>query len=72
MGCGTVYLQNLKIKRLILNVIKNSSGYIAVEIIDNGIGRIASRKINNMKKLKLKSFGIAITKARLVNFSEAF
>jgi LytS/YehU family sensor histidine kinase len=59
-------------KKIDLNVIKNSSGHITVEIIDNGIGRIASRKINNMKKLKLKSVGIAITKARLANFSEAF
>ncbi len=59
-------------KKIDLNVIKNSSGYITVEIIDNGIGRIASRKINNMKKLKRKSVGIELTKARLANFSKAF
>lgn len=59
-------------KKIDLNVINNVSGYITVEIIDNGIGRIASRKINNMKKLKRKSVGIDLTKARLANFSEAF
>ncbi|MBC3846030.1 tetratricopeptide repeat protein [Winogradskyella echinorum] len=59
-------------KKIELNVIKKSSGYITVEIIDNGIGRIASRKIQNSKKLKRKSVGIDITKARLANFSKAF
>ena len=43
-----------------------------MEIIDNGIGRIASRKINDKKKLKRNSVGIDITKARLANFSESF
>jgi len=59
-------------KKIDLNVIKNSSGYISLEIVDNGIGRIASRKINNKKKLKRKSVGIDLTKARLANFSKAF
>ena len=59
-------------KKIDLNVIKNSSDYITVEITDNGIGRIASRKINNRKKLERKSVGIDLTKARLANFSEAF
>ena len=59
-------------KKVELNVIKKSPDYITVEIIDNGIGRIASRKIKDLKKLKQKSVGIDITKARLANFSEAF
>ncbi|WP_256259896.1 tetratricopeptide repeat-containing sensor histidine kinase [Winogradskyella luteola] len=59
-------------KKIILNVFKNSSDYITVEIIDNGIGRIASKKIKDNKKLKRKSVGIDITKARLANFSKAF
>ncbi len=59
-------------KKVELNVIKKSPDYITVEIIDNGIGRIASRKIKDRKKLKQKSVGIDITKARLANFSKAF
>ncbi|MFC0603720.1 tetratricopeptide repeat-containing sensor histidine kinase [Winogradskyella pulchriflava] len=59
-------------KRIDLNVFKNSSKFITVEIIDNGIGRIASKKIKDNKKLKRKSVGIDITKARLANFSKAF
>ena len=59
-------------KKIDLNVTKKSSNYITVEIIDNGIGRIASQKINKQKKLKRNSVGIDITKARLANFSEAF
>lgn len=59
-------------KRINLNVSKNSPDFITVEIIDNGIGRIASRKINERKKLKRNSVGIEITKARLANFSESF
>ena len=59
-------------KKIDLNVSKKSANYITVEIIDNGIGRIASQKINEKKKLKRNSVGIDITKARLANFSEAF
>ncbi|WP_296314717.1 tetratricopeptide repeat-containing sensor histidine kinase [Winogradskyella sp. UBA3174] len=59
-------------KRINLNVIKNETGFITVEIIDNGIGRFAARKISNGKKLKRKSVGIEITKARLANFSQGF
>jgi len=59
-------------KKIDLNVVKNTSNFITIEIIDNGIGRIASRKIKENKKLKRKSVGIDITKARLANFSKAF
>lgn len=59
-------------KKIDLNVYKNTSDYITVEIVDNGIGRIASKKIKDNKKLKRKSVGIDITKARLANFSKAF
>lgn len=61
-----------KDKKIDLNVFKTSEDYITVEIVDNGIGRIASKKINDNKKLKRKSVGIDITKARLANFSKAF
>ncbi|EPR70075.1 DNA-binding response regulator/sensor histidine kinase [Winogradskyella psychrotolerans RS-3] len=59
-------------KKIILNVRKNSPNFITVEIIDNGIGRIASKKINDRNRLERNSVGIDITKARLANFSEAF
>lgn len=59
-------------KKIELNVKKTASDYITIEIIDNGIGRIASRKINTNKRLKRKSVGIELTKARLENFSKAF
>ncbi|WP_179009174.1 tetratricopeptide repeat protein [Winogradskyella forsetii] len=59
-------------KKIDLKVSKKSPNFITVEIIDNGIGRLASRKINDQKKLKRNSVGIDITKARLANFSEAF
>ncbi|WP_400075252.1 sensor histidine kinase [Winogradskyella sp. R77965] len=59
-------------KKIELNVFKNAPDFITVEIIDNGIGRVASRKIKQNKKLKQKSVGIDITKARLANFSESF
>ena len=59
-------------KKIDLNVSKTSDEYITVEIVDNGIGRIASKKIRENKKLKRKSVGIDITKARLANFSKAF
>jgi sensor histidine kinase YesM len=59
-------------KKINLNVFKNSKDHITVEIVDNGIGRIASKKIRESKKLKRKSVGIDITKERLANFSKAF
>ena len=59
-------------KKIELNVFKKSSKFIVVEIVDNGIGRIASQKIKEQKKLKRNSVGIDITKARLANFSESF
>lgn len=59
-------------KKINLNVFKNAPNYITIEIIDNGIGRMASKKIRDNKKLKRKSVGIDITKARLANFSKAF
>ncbi|WP_179344368.1 tetratricopeptide repeat-containing sensor histidine kinase [Winogradskyella ursingii] len=59
-------------KKITLNVFKNSNDYITIEIIDNGIGRIASSRIKANKKLKRKSVGIELTKARLANFSKGF
>ncbi|MBU2927939.1 tetratricopeptide repeat protein [Winogradskyella psychrotolerans] len=59
-------------KKIDLKVTKKSSKFITVEITDNGIGRLASKEINDKKRLERNSVGIDITKARLANFSEAF
>lgn len=59
-------------KKILLNVLKTDSKYITVEIIDNGIGRVASQKLNENRRLKRKSVGLDITKERLSNFSKAF
>jgi tetratricopeptide (TPR) repeat protein len=59
-------------KKIDLNVTKTSRDFITIEIIDNGIGRVASQKIKSSKKLQRKSVGIDITKARLANFSKEF
>jgi len=59
-------------KKIDLIVSKNNPNYITVEIIDNGIGRLASKKINDNKRLDRNSVGIDITKARLANFSESY
>jgi tetratricopeptide (TPR) repeat protein len=59
-------------KKITLNVTKPSEEYISIIIMDNGIGRKESHRINNNKILKRKSVGIAITKARLTNFSKGF
>ncbi|WP_159021963.1 tetratricopeptide repeat protein [Formosa sp. L2A11] len=59
-------------KKIDLYVSKESNNYITISIIDNGIGRIEAAKINSLKVLKRKSVGIAITKARLANFSKRY
>lgn len=59
-------------KKIELHVHKDTDNYINISIEDNGIGRQESQKINSLKVLKRKSVGIAITKARLANFSKRF
>ncbi|MCB0445249.1 MAG: histidine kinase, partial [Gelidibacter sp.] len=59
-------------KQIHLNVYKTDEESITIAIIDNGIGRKASEKINFSKVLKRKSVGLMITKARLANFSKAY
>ncbi|MBP1838449.1 tetratricopeptide repeat-containing sensor histidine kinase [Formosa algae] len=59
-------------RKIDLYVSKDSEDYINISIIDNGIGRIEAEKINSLKVLKRKSVGIAITKARLANFSKRY
>lgn len=59
-------------KQIILQVLKPSEDFISISITDNGVGRKEAGRINNSKILKRKSVGIAITKARLANFSRGF
>ncbi len=59
-------------KEIRLTVTKPNEEYISINIIDNGVGRKESERINSNKLLKRKSVGIAITKARLANFSKGF
>ncbi|MGC1633276.1 MAG: ATP-binding protein, partial [Gelidibacter sp.] len=59
-------------KQIELRVYKVNTDFINISITDNGIGRKASDQINNGRVLKRKSVGLAITKARLANFSKGF
>lgn len=59
-------------KKIELKVFRKNSEFVNISIIDNGIGRKASEKINHGRVLKRKSVGLAITKARLANFSKRF
>jgi len=59
-------------KKIELKVYKTNEDYVTISIEDNGIGRTLSNQINKGKLLKRKSVGIAITKARLANFSKDY
>jgi tetratricopeptide (TPR) repeat protein len=59
-------------KNIQLDVTQTNPEYITITISDNGVGRSVSEKIKEKKKLKRKSVGIDITKARLENFSKSF
>ncbi|WP_250435507.1 tetratricopeptide repeat-containing sensor histidine kinase [Hanstruepera flava] len=59
-------------KKISLHVKSDNPNYVTVIITDNGIGRVASNKIKETKKLKRKSLGIQITHARLENFSKNY
>jgi len=59
-------------KKLSIIVKPESEDFACISIIDNGIGRKASEKINSKKFTLQKSLGTDITKERLVNFSKKF
>ncbi|WP_243398962.1 tetratricopeptide repeat-containing sensor histidine kinase [Hanstruepera neustonica] len=59
-------------KKIHLSIERKDLNHVSISITDNGIGRDASQKIKNDKKLKRQSVGIDITKARLENFSKSF
>ena len=59
-------------KKIELKVSKANNEFANISITDNGIGRKASERINLGRVLKRNSVGLAITKARLANFSKRF
>ncbi|GMN10223.1 hypothetical protein MTsPCn9_13620 [Croceitalea sp. MTPC9] len=59
-------------KRIWLKVYNYDSYHIAIDIVDNGVGRSASEKIKENRVLKRKSVGIDITTERLANFSKDY
>ncbi|WP_052466982.1 tetratricopeptide repeat-containing sensor histidine kinase [Psychroserpens damuponensis] len=59
-------------KKIKLHVYRTEDEFVMISIKDNGIGRVQSEKINKDKLIKRKSVGIAITKARLANFSKDY
>lgn len=61
-----------KNKEIHVHIEKPKHDAVSIYITDNGIGRVASEKINKQKTLKRKSVGISITKERLDNFSKQF
>ncbi|SDB44089.1 7TM diverse intracellular signalling [Flavobacteriaceae bacterium MAR_2010_188] len=56
-------------RKLSLEIKKLENDNVLISIIDNGIGRQRAQKIKDKKIHKRQSFGIAITKERLQNFS---
>ncbi|MDX1278580.1 tetratricopeptide repeat protein [Oceanihabitans sediminis] len=59
-------------KKIRIEVFQPKHNAITITITDNGIGRVASRKIKKQKTLKRKSVGISLTKERLANYSNRF
>jgi LytS/YehU family sensor histidine kinase len=61
-----------KDKRISLDVKQKDKMHVVISITDNGVGRKFAEEINKRKTLKRKSLGIALTKARLENFSKRY
>ena len=59
-------------KKIAIIIKSINDNFVRICIEDNGIGRVASKKINDQKLTKGKSFGIAITKERLSDFSKSY
>ncbi len=52
--------------------IKKTDNQIIIHIIDNGIGREAAKKINNLKTLIKKSVGLKLTEERIEKLNELY
>ncbi len=61
-----------KDKTLSINLEKENSSYVNIDIIDNGIGRERSAEIKSKKVHKRDSIGIALTEERLALFSKGY
>jgi LytS/YehU family sensor histidine kinase len=59
-------------KEIRLHVYKTQEDCVMISIKYNGIGRVESEHVNKGKFIKRNSVGIAITKARLANFSKSY
>jgi len=59
-------------KKIAIIIKSINDNFVRICIEDNGIGRAASKKINDQKFTKRKSFGIDITKERLSDFSKSY
>lgn len=59
-------------KKIWINVKKKDKGHVTIEIIDNGVGRVAAEANKENRVLKRKSVGIHITKERLANFAKDY
>lgn len=59
-------------KHIKLTVSKEKEDCITIRITDNGIGREKAAIIKANKTIKRKSFGVALTKARMSNFVKGF
>ena len=59
-------------KTLKLSIRRNTETYIQIVIQDNGIGRVAAAQLKEDRLLQRRSYGIAITRERLTNFSKTF
>ena len=59
-------------KKITIIIKPIGDNFVRICIEDNGIGRAASKKINDKKFTKRKSFGIDITKERLSDFSKSY
>ncbi|MFN5371567.1 MAG: hypothetical protein ACK5B6_08910, partial [Bacteroidia bacterium] len=54
--------------KLMVDIFEADS-HLVVKIQDNGIGRTAAAELKSKSSLKTKSYGLAITRQRIVNFN---
>ena len=59
-------------KKIHIHVRRKDKGHVTIEIVDNGVGRVAAQTNKENRVLKRKSVGIHITKERLANFSKDY
>lgn len=60
------------LKKIHLHIKRRDKGHVTIEIVDNGVGRLAAHTLKENRVLKRKSVGIHITRERLANFSKDY